>query len=129
MSRPAIAACVKCQTRIFSRIGRSLNPSAYTCTTAASSTRSRRYRRSVILAILIEVYALLVFGDVDVPAALAADACGERVERGRLAVNEEGAARRAREVGQPAHDFVRVGVRGHGVDAFDARGDRDVEPV
>src|SRR5437660_2657104 len=46
MSRPAIAAWYRCQTSVFSLSGSSLNPSAYTCTTAASSTRSRRYLRS-----------------------------------------------------------------------------------
>src|SRR3954469_5598018 len=46
MSRPARAAWYKCQTSVFSFSDSSVNPSAYTCTTAASSTRSRRYFRS-----------------------------------------------------------------------------------
>src|SRR6185369_2302085 len=46
MSRPAIAAWYKCHTRVLSLSDSSLNPSAYTCTTAASSTRSSRYFRS-----------------------------------------------------------------------------------
>src|SRR2546428_267035 len=46
MSRPAIAAWYRCQTSVFSLSGRSRKPSAYTCTTAASSTRSSRYVRS-----------------------------------------------------------------------------------
>src|SRR5919201_4298747 len=46
MSRPAIAAWYRCHTNRFSASDRSRNPCAYSCTTAASSTRSRRYLRS-----------------------------------------------------------------------------------
>src|SRR5882672_3491868 len=46
MSRPASAAWYRCQTSVFSLSGSAANPSAYICTTAASSTRSRRYVRS-----------------------------------------------------------------------------------
>src|SRR5258706_8869404 len=45
MSRPASAAWYRCQTSVLSLSDSSLNPSAYNCTTAASSTRSRRYLR------------------------------------------------------------------------------------
>src|SRR5688572_26575562 len=46
MSRPASAACDRCQMSVFSFSGSWLNPSAYICTIAASFTRSSRYFRS-----------------------------------------------------------------------------------
>src|SRR5687768_9012447 len=46
MSRPATAAWERCQMSALSRTGSAAKPSAYNCTTAASSTRSRRYFRS-----------------------------------------------------------------------------------
>src|SRR6187549_90288 len=45
MSRPAMAACERCHTSVFSRSGRAANWSAYTWTTDASSICSRRYLR------------------------------------------------------------------------------------
>src|SRR5262245_22729306 len=43
MSRPAMAAWLKCQISVLSLRGSVENPSAYSCTIAASSTRSSRY--------------------------------------------------------------------------------------
>src|SRR5712691_5396338 len=49
MSRPASAACDRCQISVFSLSGSDSKPSAYNCTTDASSTFSSRYLRSAPL--------------------------------------------------------------------------------
>src|SRR3989442_9970301 len=46
MSRPASAACDRCQMSVLSLSASDAKPSAYICTTDASSTRSSRYLRS-----------------------------------------------------------------------------------
>src|SRR5919201_1054269 len=57
MSRPAMAASYRCQTRVFSFNERSRNPPAYTWTTAASSIRSRRYFRSAAAGVDVAIGA------------------------------------------------------------------------
>src|SRR5262245_25757517 len=48
MSRPAMAAWYRCHTSVLSRSESDANASAYSCTTAASSTVSSRYLRSAV---------------------------------------------------------------------------------
>ena len=58
----------------------------------------------------LELHRLLVLGRLMPPAQLGLNAASQRVLGCRLAVHDKGLLRRRREVTQPAHDLVRVGV-------------------
>src|SRR5882762_10020469 len=123
MSRPAMAARDRCQTSVFSRSDRFRNPSAYTCTMAASSTRSTKYVRSAGEAVVagpdgvithklaqVERNVCAIRGDLHRPLFLYRYSCSERLERDRFAMDEIRHRRGADEAREPAHDLARVGV-------------------
>src|SRR5688572_16958615 len=104
MSRPASAACVRCHTRIFCSVGNAENPSAYSCTTAASSICSSRYCR-------FSQFIFFAMGrSLDVPIEFGLYPRFQGIHRSGLAVNQTEGGGRLLEALQPAHHFVAVGM-------------------
>src|SRR6187401_3747594 len=102
MSRPANAASDRCQTRIFCSGGSDEKPSAYNCTTAASSICSSRYCR------LSELIFFAVGRRLDVPLEFGFDARLQRIHRRGLAVDQAQRGGRLLELLEPAHHLVAV---------------------
>src|SRR5688572_30223757 len=100
MSRPASAACERCHTRIFCSVGNAEKPSAYSCTTAASSICSSRYCR------FSEFIFFAMRRRLDVPLEFGFDPRFQRIHWRGLTVDQAQRGGRLLEPLEPAHDFV-----------------------